>query len=321
MKKFIKRCLIVALVFVIVGLILLLIGKYVPGVNISETVHKVTGGRINMNVDNWDDFNISVEDVNVLNSESKVNYDLDEVMMFDKKYPILQGDFEKHMVSEVVADISIEAGGCSFTVQDSMDENIYVEGKNTGKFQAYTEDGKLYVRTTTGSKIWNQLEGSEITLYLPCDYSYSDVSIELGAGILQMERLTAEEIDLDLGAGQIVGDDVKAGKLKGSVGAGEMKLNNIDVSELSLEVGLGNIEVKGNVTEKADLDCSMGNLNLDLDGKKEDFNFDIEGAMGNLKIGNESYSGLADSRRIHNDADKKIKVSCAMGNVTIQFTE
>lgn len=321
MKKFIKRCFIVALVLVIIGLILLLVGKYVPGVNISETVHKVTGGHINMNVDHWDDFNISIGEGNVIESKNKVNYDLDDVMMFHKNYPILQGDFDKYMVSEVVADISIEAGGCSFTIQDSMDENIYVEGKNTGKFQAYTEDGKLYVRTTTGSKVWNQLESSEIILYLPCDYHYSDVSIELGAGVLQLDRLMAEEIDLDLGAGQIVGDDVKAGKLKGSVGAGEMKLNGIDVSELSLEVGLGSIEVEGNVAEKADLDCSMGNLKLDLDGKKEDFNYDIEGALGNLKIGNESYSGLADSRRIHNDADKKIKVSCAMGNVTIQFNE
>lgn len=74
------------------------------------------------------------------------------------------------------------------------------------------------------------------------------------------------------------------------------------VAEVS--VGMGSVRLNGDVTERLDGECSMGELKLTLAGMQTDFNYDLSCGMGELKVGDDSYNGLAQEKQINNNASK-----------------
>ena len=43
--------------------------------------------------------------------------------------------------------------------------------------------------------------------------------------------------------------------------------------------------------------------------------------MGSVTIGHNEFSGLAQEKSINNHAEKNIDMECAMGSITVKFTE
>ena len=41
--------------------------------------------------------------------------------------------------------------------------------------------------------------------------------------------------------------------------------------------------------------------------------------MGELKVGDDSYNGLAQEKQINNNASKNMELECAMGSVVVEF--
>ena len=126
-------------------------------------------------------------------------------------------------------------------------------------------------------------------------------------------------MEIDLGAGQVVADRMQAEKMNVSVGAGEIILKEAQLKDVQAEVGAGNCEISGTITGNVDAACAMGNLNFVLTGKEAEFNYDIQCVTGNITVGDEEYSGLAQEQSIDNGAEKTMEVECAMGNVEILF--
>lgn len=323
MKKFMKGCAITALILVVLGIVLGVIGSTARGSEaIARVVERVTGGRvrINLNLDEWEDWGIVVGD-QISDSLGNVDYDIKDSMSFNSHHDIQKGDIDKYRLEGEVTNLEIEAGGCTFRVEDSGDDFFYVEAESTGKFQAYVESSTLHIKTTTSAGHWNEISGGRITLYAPADYIYGEVEIDLGAGGLEFSGLHAAEASLEVGAGQIVIDGAEAERLEINVGVGRIELTDMTVTDLEAEVGMGELIAKGTVQGNIDAECSMGNLELVLAGKKEDFNYKLSGAMGNVTLGGESYGGFAQEKKIDNGAGRKMEIECSMGNVSIDFTE
>lgn len=318
MKKFMKVCAITALVLVVVGLVLGIVGSTAKGSSvISDVVENVTGGRVKINTKPWD-WGITIGD-SFFDSLNEVDYDIKDSVTFDSNYAVMSGEVDKYCPEGTVTNLEIEAGGCTFRVKDSEDDCFYVEAKSVGKFQAFVEDGTLYIKTTTGARQWSEINGSKITLYVPENYSLGKVQIDLGAGVLEFPNLQAESVALEVGAGQITAESVKVQNLDINVGMGQIELTHMDVTELTAEVGMGELMAKGTVSGNVNAECSMGNLELWITGEQEDFNYELNGAMGNLTLGRESYSGFAQEKIIDNGATKMMKLDCSMGNVTVGF--
>ncbi len=318
MKKFMKACAIIALVLVLTGLILGIVGSTTKGSSaISRVVENVTGGKVKIGTKPWD-WGITVSD-GFFDSLDEVDYDIKDSVNFDSNYPVMSGDVDKYSPEGTVTNLEIEAGGCYFRVEESGDDCFYVEAKNVGKFQAFTEDGTLYIMTTTGSKHWSEISGSKITLYVPANYCFDKIKINLGAGALEFSDLRAEDAVLEVGAGQIEADGAEVKSLDMNVGMGRIELTHMNVTDLMAEVGMGELVAKGTVNGDIDAECSMGNLELQITGRQEDFNYELSGAMGSLTLGGESYSGFSQEKSIDNGAQKKMELDCSMGNVTVLF--
>lgn len=320
MKKFMKNCAIAAAALFLVGLLLAIAGSTARGSEaISEVVQKVTGGRVKVNMGDVEEWGVTI--VDKIDSLG-VDYGIDEHSMFEHSHKIYKGNVSKYCPGTGIEDLDIEVGGCILETKKSKDDNFYIEVSKANKFQGYVKDSTLYIKASNGAQLWNKMGSCTITLYVPEDFGFGNVEVELGAGVMNFSGLLAGDyISLEADAGQIVIDDISANTLDLEVGAGEIELKNMEVADLHAQIGMGNFEASGTVLGAADIECGMGNVDLTLTGRETAYNYELECAMGNIDIGSHSYSGLAKEKSIDNGAEVTIDLECAMGNITVSFSD
>lgn len=319
MKKFMSGCGITALILIVVGLVMAIVASGIQGRGvISDVVEEVTHGYVHYNLGSFRDFGISI-------GENAV-FDLDDDIDFLPDLGILSGDIDRYSPgnSENVYSLDIEVGGCGLYIRESGDDNFYVEAENTHKFQSYVSQGTLYVKESRqhhSSKHWSDLTDCTITIYVPEGFRFDEVEAEFGAGELDLGELYADELNLDFGAGQVMADYLEVRNAAFSVGAGEIDIDDMKVDNLEAEVGMGALYMTADIGRSIQAECSMGELDLTVKGSKTDFNYDIEASMGNVSIGRDSYAGLGREQTINNNARKTMELECAMGHISIAFTE
>lgn len=241
-----------------------------------------------------------------------------------------------------ITDIDIELGGTNLIMKESEDEYIWIANNSNAKTVKYTLGGgefKLYYGRSVN--LWNDIgRNGNICLYLPKGMKLNTIDLEMGAGNLESIDLAANEIDMEIGAGDFTIEGMQGNSLDISVaagnadigeitagtvcieaGAGEITIDNISARELQMEAGAGNIEVKGSIDGNIDIDCGVGNTTLVLQGDVEDYNYQIECALGNISIDGSEYGGIIDERNINNGSNKEIDIECATGNIEISFVK
>ena len=324
-----KICAVTALLLVLVGLGLAAAGGALSNaVQIRDVVDKVTGGRIQLNLTGLGD-GYGMDSTGKSQSGRKeifdqlggeAYYDMDDASMFDKEHTIVNGDVQETFAAGNVRSLDVEVGGCSFTLEESPDENFHVDTVGTNKVQCYVEKDTLYVKATVKTLVGTN-EASSVVLYVPADAVVEGLDLEVGAGIMNLGHVKAGHVDLEVGAGQILVESILANELDISVGMGAAHLYGMDVTELNAGVGMGNLYATGSVNGNSELECSMGNITLELSGAAEAFDYDIECGMGKVSIGEESYSGLINEKILYNGAGRHMDVECGAGNVEILFAE
>lgn len=301
-----KFCFILAMVLIIVGGALYMLGLKDGGRRDMGELLSEFGGEW-MDLDLETDFGFA-------------GYDLDESSMFDSAHTIWKGNVEKQLISQGdITELTLEVGGSMVELKDSDDGNIYIEGKNVGKMQAYVEGSELYVKSVRPANLMDEVKNSNITLYLPEDCSLHLVTVSLGAGQLQLEDLTVENMETSIGAGQLLMENMVIGSLEVSLGAGELRAEDVTVQTLTASIGAGNMDYSGAINGSAEISCSMGNVSMELEGDKKDFNYQLNCVAGNMEIDGESFSGAVMYRTIDNGVDKSIDIDCSMGNVEVDF--
>jgi len=138
-----------------------------------------------------------------------------------------------------------------------------------------------------------ELEGSnpgsegaygEWRIVIPKDKKLKSVKLELGASKAKIVDLKAETVEIELGVGEAV-------------------FQNLDAQRIVAENGVGKME-------------------LQLVGKEEDYNYQVECGIGSIVIGEKSYSGIGDSEIIvKEDAEKIVNLESGIGKITVDFTE
>lgn len=319
MKKFMKGCAIVALIMIVFGLVLAIVaGTRRGSAAITEVVERVTGRRIHVN------FSLGSLPFGIWSGDDDWNYELDPSDIYDKDYEVMELEGKLATVypdsGTVIRELDIDLGGCSFETRVSETGEFYVKASGMEKVQVYEEKGVLHVKSMNSHlKLMSSV--GKVTLYVPEGQYYDEVDIDLGAGEMTFDELDAKKISLDVGAGAILCKSITAEELKASVGMGQIELREMDIDELDAKIGMGELLGTGIVNKSADLECSMGNLELKLEGSKQDYNYKLDAAAGNVDIGRDSFSGLATSRWIDNNASKTLNIECSMGNISIRFTE
>lgn len=309
MGKFLKNVIRIILIGLVVILLILVIDSILnKGKNVHNFVYDVTDGKIQMDLEELDDWSmvVSKEDntsveytVENLEEEwdslidgllakldsildDEVNYDIDDATIFDEKYEIVSGTMQQVFPQEEVQRIDVEVGGCDFSLVQEGTDALAVDAIDVARIQCYAENGTLYIKASDKIKTGNNQE-RHIYLKIPEGKLLEEASFEIGAG--------------------------------------NMNLDGVNAGKISLEIGAGNLQLGGNVGRVMSIECSVGNANILLTNTYTDFNYRVTCDAGKVEIGEESYSGAALEKYVDNGADGKIEVECTAGNVTVDFAK
>lgn len=296
MKSFIKGCAITSVIFLVLGVgILATVLALGDRDKMAKAVLEATDGKVELRLNSWTDFGIHIS------GKWFGDFGLNDEDMFDRDYEVWDGEVEKTRINEdEINELDIQISCSSLVIKDSVDEFFYIEKKGEGKLQAYEEDGVLYVKALLSGSVIGVKQEEKVTLYVPKNVDLHMISVELGAGEIEWNALKADAMKVDLGAGEFVAKNAEVGDLEVSLGAGECLIQG---------------KLKGDVN----VDCAAGDVTLKHVGNEEEFNYEIDCAVGSVRVGKESFSGLASSKKIDNDASKTMEISVSAGSVEVEF--
>lgn len=331
MNKFMKGCLLTALVLLIVGCVISGVCWILGGYKQLDGIQDLTGipfVSFRGEGGHWS--------IGFFDDGSEFGMDWEK----ERYLRIKDGETASYLASSF-KELDVELGACTLYLQESADDQIYITVAGNSLRHYYLVDGStLRLRNSGRTK---KIAGTSDKVYLsvPSGFQFKeadvmigagkleggtllaeDLSIDVGAGECSLEKISGREVSLNLGAGKIRTQLLEAEELTLDGGAGEYKLEGLSVTEdMSLTLGMGNAGIEGEITGNLSVDCGMGSVDMRLAGSEDDHAYDVDCNMGNVKVGNKSIGGLSGSREWNSGRDSVFEIECSMGNVTIAFEE
>lgn len=332
MKSLVKFCLIVASIFVVLGIVGVVAGVSL-GARPSQFLRMVHyhNDAFPWNHHYWgfwddwdlaDDWKESVEDWKEDTEDWKD--DMDEwgnlPAIDDMEEAVGEGIYEDKGTfgGEYTQKLKLDLDRSSIKIYTHDGDGIQIKAQNTRDYFKIIENGDtLLLEDHRGARRKNALL---LELYLP-KRSLEKIELVLGVSKIQIESLQAEKMEMELGAGEAQIQTVDVEKAEIGIGAGELSLNSLTAEKASLQVGTGTLEVKSFAGGDLDLQCGVGSLAINVQGKEKDYNYTMSCGIGNIELNGRTHSGLGREETINNNASKKINMECGIGDITLKMIE
>ena len=287
MRKFSKVVLVIAAAAGVVG-----IGLTIGGASMGATI-----AGLNLSKDGFGSAVRQTVKYVSFGDEDDWNQDWDEIDESDSK-EAAGTNGEIYLFDGVSKlDLSIRTGELYLKEYNGNEIKVEVSGKDREKVRV-GQEGETLVLESIG-----RVQDREITVSYPKKTEFEDVSLEVAAGTINLD------------------DDFYAKKLKVSVAAGEF-LNDgaVTAEKADISVGTGNVDLDNLNVQNLEADCGIGNIDLDINGKESDYDYEISCSAGEIDIGDSSYSGIGYEKKISNPgASGKMNLDCGVGNITVDF--
>ena len=200
--------------------------------------------------------------------------------------------------------------------------NIIIKKGNTLKAETNNKHLKLKERNNKlifedkRNNIFGKNNNTDLIIYIPVEQIFNEVSIENGAGKINIELINTQKLELELGAGKVEIDDLTVIKeLDINGGAGEINIKNGNINNLNLDMGVGTLNLESIITGYSDIDAGIGDLNLSLIGNSNDYKLKVNKGIGTAtlngeKIKNDLYYG---------EGSNIINIDGGIGNISINY--
>ena len=218
-------------------------------------------------------------------------------------YPVT-ADVRNLSICVGAADLYIKEGDV-FSVQSNL-EHLKVE----------QEGDELIIEETREFGV--TVNGAVLTIYVPADAVFENVSITTGAGRLTVEQLTSGTLDFELGAGDVSIISLiatKAAEIDG--GAGRITIADGSVQNLNLSMGVGQLNLTSALTGVCQLDLGIGQSDITLLGAKDDYKLEIEKGVGTVIVDGETVTNHESSGTGANN----VELNGGIGTVSVRFIE
>ena len=299
MDKFLKVCLTIASISIILGIII------VAGVALSGNGREVIDVMENGGV-YWGENGFTVGDAMVFDGD----WDVEITEANGKEFVYSADEFD---------NLDLELGAGTFVITEADVDEITV--RSTKDVKVSEKGDTLFVETSKHVHIVNvgtkDIQRVEITL--PKGQEFHTIDLCVGAGELVADTLVAEKLKLELGAGTTTITNCLCETADISVAAGEVTIANGTVENLDLDVAMGELQFAGSVMDELDADCGMGDMRIELPGESSDYNYTVDCGMGDIEVGDSSFGGVASSKKIDNDASIDLDLDCGMGKIEVAF--
>ena len=206
-----------------------------------------------------------------------------------------------------VENLKLDIGASEVRIKTGTDDKIHVDDSRMKTENAVqktlSDDGKTLEITTKMRSSFKNVRNVKGTLviYLPKDYKFDQVDMEYGAATAEIDGLNAKSLKIESGASGCT-------------------IKNADIEELDVETGAGSLDFYGTVEKEVDIDCGAGSVTLNLEGKVEDYNYELDSSAGSVEIGEDiDLGGLSTEKSIDNGSKRTIEISNGAGSVEIRF--
>lgn len=312
MKKFTKVCLIICLVLLCISAGCITAGAAM-GSSIKEARQAANAGGLNLwgfNIGKWLFF-----------------WDYMDEFESEEDAKIINGVVNETFPAESIKELEMDLYYGNIIIEDSGSENITVsiDAPKRHSYKCKVSGDTMVLDETT--KTWRHIINRnftkpEVIIGIPEGKKFDQVELVFSAGKVTLDHsLTGKSVFLEVDAGQLTAEMVTAEELELETGAGEFILKDFITDSLSVDCGVGNMEIKGKAVEEADLTCGVGNILLNLTGKPEDYNYDISCGVGSIEINGKSFSGLGRNKLIDNGAAGEISLDCGVGAIEVEIEE
>lgn len=228
-------------------------------------------------------------------------------------YEILEELKELAIQKEVkIIEVDIASSNMTIKIGDSLKAettNKYIECKQ--------DNNKLYIKEKDHHWFHNN-DISNLIITIPKDMILDGVTINSGAGKIELEELSTRLLNLDLGAGKVnINHLTVLSKTKIDGGAGEVNIDNSCFHNLDLNMGIGKFTLTAKLTGNSEIDHGVGEANLNLIGTLEDYQIHLDKGIGTTTI---------DKKEIKDDeiigtGRNKVDIDGGIGKIQIHITE
>lgn len=209
---------------------------------------------------------------------------------------------EEYKIDEIKS-LDLEIGAAKVEIREGTGFRIKAQGTFENRFSSKVENGtwKIKNKGITSNFFAFGNQGVTILIEVPKDMKFENLKLDIGAGQLQADKLMAQNSKIE-------------------VGAGNLKMKEFVTDRIDLNCGVGNVEIAGDIKQGGKVECGIGNVMIQLVKPQENYNYKVEVGIGEVRLGNDSYSGLGNERRINsNPTQNYFDLSCGVGKVEIKF--
>ena len=332
-----SKLLIVAICFIIIGVILLAIG-YVAG-GYENIVKKYADNDnlvyINKELDSFEDLDITLQygDVEIISGDK---YFVE--LSYNKKYDEVKYDVQNNkliITSENKKNLKfdIDFFGKSYK-NKKVKVKIYVpEGSEISTSNLNLESGDLILKNLNIGTMNIEDEYGDNKI----DNIYSKIlNIEASSGDIEINNVNSDEISLICEYGDIDLKNINSNKLKAYLESGELDIDKLKVESLVVESEYGDIFGKNLITNGVDFKIESGDVDLsgelrgqntinseygDIDIKtsvpEDEYEYDIVIDYGDCVIGNNSFTGSY--KKVNESKNNKFTIISESGDIKIKF--
>lgn len=213
-------------------------------------------------------FGLSREIISSINSDKKDSELLEEYTTISNNV----NNIESFKIDISNDDIEIKKGEKFEVKTNDPDVKFYHENSIV----------KIKSDKTFSWHLSNSSRGT-IIIYLPNEFNISELDLNLGAGKIDIDKLFVETLLMDLGAGTMTAKEINVyEKAAINGGAGNININSGTINNLNLKLGAGNASIQSDLTGSNTLTTGVGKLNLGLSRSKDNYKFDINKGLGNI---------------------------------------
>lgn len=308
MGKWTKGFLIAAVVLILFGVVLCVGGAAAGGIYYSSNF----ASDIIRDMFDDDDWPVDEDGVQINSTHHEEPQHYEDEEHHESWYTDVNGNGKNYSAQEIKSlEIDIQKAKVELVEEESLEEiSVYTDG---GNFDIDVKKGVLIVKSDS------KLNKNKVLVKIPAGFEFEEVDISAGGASVDISNICVGEIDLECGAGVVEIGNLEAREADFEIGAGQIIISYGNVSDCSVKVGMGDFQYDGIISRECDVECGMGNADLRLEGREEDYNYEIECSAGSVDIGGRSYGGVAFAQTINNHAKANMDIECSMGNVTVEF--
>lgn len=217
-------------------------------------------------------------------------------------------------ITKAITNIEIDLKSTNLIIE--RDKKLYA-ATNNDKISYKIHNNTLII-TEKNNKLFNNEPDTELVIYLPENHILDELSLDSGAGSVELFDITVKELDLDLGAGTVDLDFVDV-ILESSIdgGAGKLTINNSTINNLELDMGVGTLELESKLTGQNEISCGVGTTIINLTGTASDYQINIDKGLGATTVAG---NAVKDGETI-GDGKNILEIDGGIGSITVDFIE